>query len=93
MSSVTEHKELISHFENFSCKETLDSKTEKTVSNLYGNCRICSEEATGLHYGVFTCEGCKVKTYFKNLSTNWLISSILTISVNLRPESIKRTDH
>lgn len=26
----------------------------------FGKCRICSSEATGIHYGVCSCEGCKV---------------------------------
>ncbi|KAH3837299.1 hypothetical protein DPMN_110685 [Dreissena polymorpha] len=26
----------------------------------FGRCRICKDRATGLHYGVATCEGCKV---------------------------------
>ncbi|CAD5120779.1 DgyrCDS9339 [Dimorphilus gyrociliatus] len=25
----------------------------------FGNCRVCSDKATGVHYGVATCEGCK----------------------------------
>lgn len=23
-------------------------------------CRVCGEKASGLHYGVYTCEACKV---------------------------------
>lgn len=25
----------------------------------FGNCRVCNDKATGVHYGVATCEGCK----------------------------------
>lgn len=30
------------------------------TKNDFGLCRICQEQATGIHYGVSTCEGCKV---------------------------------
>ena len=26
----------------------------------FGNCRICENKANGIHYGVASCEGCKV---------------------------------
>jgi hypothetical protein len=26
----------------------------------FGACRVCSDSATGIHYGIATCEGCKV---------------------------------
>lgn len=26
----------------------------------FGQCRVCMDKATGAHYGVPTCEGCKV---------------------------------
>lgn len=26
----------------------------------FGDCRVCADKATGVHYGVATCEGCKV---------------------------------
>ena len=29
-------------------------------SNVFGRCRICYDKASGIHYGVATCEGCKV---------------------------------
>ncbi len=25
----------------------------------FGNCKICQDKATGVHYGITTCEGCK----------------------------------
>ncbi len=30
----------------------------------FGDCRICNDEASGVHYGVVTCEGCKVNFDF-----------------------------
>lgn len=32
----------------------------KPHSNLLPPCRVCSSEASGIHYGVNTCEACKV---------------------------------
>jgi hypothetical protein len=26
----------------------------------FGDCKICHDKASGIHYGVITCEGCKV---------------------------------
>ena len=26
----------------------------------FGNCKVCQDKASGIHYGVATCEGCKV---------------------------------
>lgn len=28
----------------------------------FGKCHVCQDQATGVHYGVATCEGCKVNT-------------------------------
>ena len=33
----------------------------QSLSSLnFGNCRICDDRASGIHYGLATCEGCKV---------------------------------
>ena len=32
-----------------------------TAQKYYENCKICDDVSSGFHYGVFTCEGCKVK--------------------------------
>jgi hypothetical protein len=26
----------------------------------FGMCKVCGDQATGVHYGIATCEGCKV---------------------------------
>ena len=31
----------------------------------FGKCKICSDKATGIHYGIATCEGCKVSSSFE----------------------------
>jgi hypothetical protein len=28
----------------------------------FGKCKVCNDKATGVHYGVATCEGCKVSS-------------------------------
>ena len=29
----------------------------------FGKCKVCTDKATGIHYGIATCEGCKVKCF------------------------------
>ncbi|XP_069121621.1 uncharacterized protein [Argopecten irradians] len=37
--------------------------TDESVSFSFGNCKICTGKAMGVHYGTATCEGCKA--FFK----------------------------
>lgn len=40
------------------------NKTEAPPVNSafsFGDCKICGDIATGIHYGIATCEACKVK--------------------------------
>jgi hypothetical protein len=34
----------------------------------FGKCKICQDKATGIHYGVATCEGCKVRNVYSILN-------------------------
>ena len=36
---------------------------KSSISN-FGKCKICYDKATGIHYGVVSCEGCKVGLVF-----------------------------
>ena len=40
--------------------EKISKKSSKTKSNIFGKCKICKDQATGIHYGIASCKGCKV---------------------------------
>lgn len=42
-----------------------DSNTTSSSSRQsFVACRVCGDKASGYHYGVTSCEGCKVGCYF-----------------------------
>jgi hypothetical protein len=40
-----------------------NNKDSQKVKFPFGKCKICHDDATGVHYGVITCEGCKVSIF------------------------------
>jgi hypothetical protein len=63
--------------ENLNSVATSSSNTEATnnteldnitkIAFTFGKCKICSDKATGIHYGISTCEGCKVYVQLINI--------------------------
>ena len=41
-------------------EENKQIETKQNNAPQYENCKICNDVSSGFHYGVFTCEGCKV---------------------------------
>lgn len=35
-------------------------------------CRVCSDIANGVHFGVTTCEGCKVSGHYASFCCTWV---------------------
>ena len=58
-SSVVSDKSGIQPVEQMSCS-SLANETAMNDDIINAPCAVCLDKGSGFHYGVFTCEGCKV---------------------------------
>jgi hypothetical protein len=49
---------------SFSNIASTSDHDNNNVTTQRGKCQVCNDDASGLHYGVLTCEGCKVRSFF-----------------------------
>ncbi|CAF3634903.1 unnamed protein product [Rotaria sordida] len=57
---IGDDNEVINTKQTESSLSPKSSKTKRTrLAFPFGACRVCSDSATGIHYGIATCEGCK----------------------------------
>ena len=40
--------------------KSMQKKKKPKSTFPFGMCKVCNDKATGVHYGISTCEGCKV---------------------------------
>lgn len=52
-------KDFINH-DNNGNQDKKEKGLETKTKDQFGYCRVCNDKASGVHYGVPTCEGCKV---------------------------------
>ena len=51
----------VQSFESQNLDRSFHKENEYEIrKNFFGKCRVCDQEATGFHYGVISCEPCKV---------------------------------
>jgi hypothetical protein len=53
--------ELVSNITDNHYEENKNLPKKPKTTFPFGKCKVCTDKATGVHYGVPTCEGCKVK--------------------------------
>ncbi|RNA00341.1 hypothetical protein BpHYR1_024429, partial [Brachionus plicatilis] len=44
---------------DLSSLKSYQNKLRRKSTFPFGKCKVCNDKATGVHYGISTCEGCK----------------------------------
>ncbi|CAF1105666.1 unnamed protein product, partial [Brachionus calyciflorus] len=72
----------------------LSSKKAEKVTNLikfvFGSCKVCSDEATGIHFGTPTCEPCKGFFRRSLLKHDTYICREKNLSCKIHPKKTKK---
>lgn len=89
MSQQTETDDLETQSDSSNNSNEINSTsmrpTDTKITFTFGKCKICTDTATGVHYGIVTCEGCKGfykrslskhKSYFCYNKNNCIINMI-----------------
>nr|ASL70615.1 nuclear receptor [Brachionus koreanus] len=56
---ISSTNETIDHNNNNNNSLEQENKKNKTSTFNFGKCKVCKDKATGIHYGIPSCEGCK----------------------------------
>lgn len=51
---------------------------DETSGSLTLECRVCADRASGFHYGVHACEGCKVSAHAHTVENSSLLAKTLS---------------